>query len=861
LPETTADMLATALRHQQAGDLPQAEQVYLQVLQADPAQADALHGLGGIAYQRGRYDQAIAWLRQAVASQEASAVLHSNLGAAYRAAGRLAEAEDCYRQALRMRPEFAEASNNLGNVLRARGRLAEAAARYRLAVLARPNYAEAHHNLGLALKEQGRPEEAAGHLEEAVRLQPAFAEAHHALGLVRLEQDRLDEATGRFREALRLEPHRHQAHFHLGQTLQRQGRLDLALPHLLEALRLKKAQAAAFPPPPAATATDTPPAEVLAQPSDRPPDPAEPHLRRGLTLRCQGKLDDAAAAFRQALHLRPDCAAAHAHLGLTLKMQRQVDEAVWHCREAVRLDPDLAEAHQALGQALGAQGKLAEAVAAFHQVLRVRPDFAEAFLGLGTALREQGHLERAILYLREALRLMPDLAEAHCQLGLALADQGDLELAAAAYREALRLRPDSVAALSHLGILLEELGRAEEGRTLLEQALRLDPADFQVHVHHGMSLVNQGRFAQARNHFLQALAIQPDCAAAYYSLARDSNHPFTAEEIDRIKALLRQEFLPLRDRINLHFALARVYDRARDFAEAFAHCDQGNARKKELLQLQGTAFQAEAHARFIDRLIAFFQPGYFRQVQSFGSDSELPVFIIGMPRSGTSLVEQILASHPAVFGAGEIRNLKQFVTELPAELATPADYPECLARLDREGAARLAGQYLAGLRRLGGEKPRVTDKVPMNFHNLGLIATLFPRARIIHCRRDPRDVCWSCYFQNFREVPFACDLKELGAYYRQYERLMAHWRAVLPVAVFEVCYEDLVADPERLSRELIAFCGLPWHEGCIQFYETRRVVRTASNMQVRQPVYRKAVGQWKNYEAHLGPLLEALDGP
>jgi tetratricopeptide (TPR) repeat protein len=479
-------------------------------------------------------------------------------------------------------------------------------------------------------------------------------------------------------------------------------------------------------------------------------------------------------------------------------------------------------------------------------------------LHLGATLREQGHLERAVLYLRHALRLSCDPAEVHCQLGLALTDQGRLEEAAAAYRESLRLRPDSVAALSHLGILLEELSQADEGHALLTRALQLGPADFQVHVHYGMSLVNQGRTEEAREHFLQALAIQPDCSAAHFFLARDTPQHFTRPEVERIEGLLRRESLPLRDRINFHFTLARVHDRAGAFAEAFHHCDLGNACKRELLGLQGNTFDSAAHAQYIDRLIAFFSRRYFQQVQSWGSDSDLPVFIVGMPRSGTSLVEQILASHPAVFGAGELRNLKQFAEELPAELSSQKDYPECLVRLDSAAAEQQARRYLQRLERLGGDKRRVTDKMPMNFHHLGLIATLFPRAWVLHCRRDPRDVCWSCYFQNFREVHFACDLGILGAYYRQYERLMAHWREVLPVGIHEVDYEELVADPEQVSREVLAFCGLPWDEACLRFYETRRVVRTASNLQVRKPVYRTSVGYWRNYEPYLGPLLTAL---
>jgi tetratricopeptide (TPR) repeat protein len=860
LTQTIVEMVAKALEHQQGGDLSQAEQVYHQILQTDPVQVDALHGLGGIAYQQGQYDQAITWLRQAVAAQESNAVLQSNLGAAYRAADRLAEAEACYRQALRLKPDFAEASNNLGNILKVRGKVVEAADLYRLAILARPNYPEAHHNLGLALKELGDRSAAVVQFQEAIRLQPAFAEAHQALGLVQFEDDQLEEAVGHFQQALKVEPQWHEAHFYLGQTLQRLGRSDQALAHLGMALRLKMTQAAATAPLSPGTRVESPQPELPASPVGLPPSstPADPHLKLGLGLRNQGKLDEAAAAFRQALQQQPDSAEAHAQLGLTLKMQRQLQEAIHHCREALRLDPDCPEAHHTLGLALRAQGRLAEAVVAFHHALRTRPDFAEAYLHLGATLREQGHLERAILYLQHALRLHSDPAEVHIQLGLALTDQGKLEEAAAAHREVLRLRPDSIAALSHLGILLEELSQPEQGRALLERAIQLGPADYQVHVHYGMSLANQGRVAEAREHFLQALAIQPNCSAAHFFLARDGQQPFTKEEVERIQDLLQQESLSLRDRINFHFTLARVYDRARAFAEAFYHCARGNACKRELLGLQGNTFDSEAHARYIDRLIAFFSAGYFQRVQSFGSDSDLPVFIVGMPRSGTSLVEQILASHPAVFGAGELRNLKQFVEGLPAELSTPGEYPECLAHLDRAAADHQAQRYLQELCRLGGEKRRVTDKMPMNFHHLGLLATLFPQAQIIHCRREPGDVCWSCYFQNFREVHFACDLKVLGTYYQQYERLMAHWQEVLPARVFEVCYEDLVDDPGRVSREMLAFCGLSWDEACLRFYETRRVVRTASNLQVRQPVYRKSVGYWKNYEPYLGSLLEAL---
>jgi hypothetical protein len=230
-----------------------------------------------------------------------------------------------------------------------------------------------------------------------------------------------------------------------------------------------------------------------------------------------------------------------------------------------------------------------------------------------------------------------------------------------------------------------------------------------------------------------------------------------------------------------------------------------------------------------------------------------------MMRSGTSLAEQILASHSAVYGAGELRDIDLLVATLPQRLGAAEGYPACLGRLDAAAVRALADEHLGRLRQRGGAAARVVDKAPFNFLHLSLIVTLFPRARLVHCRRDPVDTCLSCYFQNFGEpMGFTLDLRHLGLYYRAYERLMAHWARVLPVPVFELQYEELTADQEAVSRRLVEFCGLDWDERCLRFHETRRPVRTASTLQVRRPMYQSAVGRWKRYEAHLGPLLEAL---
>ncbi len=262
-----------------------------------------------------------------------------------------------------------------------------------------------------------------------------------------------------------------------------------------------------------------------------------------------------------------------------------------------------------------------------------------------------------------------------------------------------------------------------------------------------------------------------------------------------------------------------------------------------------------------DRLIATFTPEFFEAQTSPGSDSERPVFILGMPRSGTTLVEQIIARHPLAFGAGELMTRNRVTWTLPAALKSGTTYPECAALMDERFTDEAANGYLKELRQLPDAAVRVTDKMPNNFRHIGLIARLFPRARIIHCQRNPMDICLSCYFLDFRgRLGFAYDLTHLGQYYRQYERLMAHWKKVSPIPILDVRYEDLIADSEAVSRRMIDYCGLEWDDACLAHDETERPVMTASHWQARQPIYKTSVERWRHYERHLEPLSRALAG-
>ncbi len=304
---------------------------------------------------------------------------------------------------------------------------------------------------------------------------------------------------------------------------------------------------------------------------------------------------------------------------------------------------------------------------------------------------------------------------------------------------------------------------------------------------------------------------------------------------------------------DFHLNLASVFQAQGSYEEAINCCK----RALELNPNEVTALNNQANAYIA--LIEAFSEGFFVQKDFYGSDSDRPIFIIGMPRSGTTLIEQIIASHPDVAGAGELIDVDLLTTALTRIYPESGGYPGCASKLDKNVAAELADSYLGRLLSLSKSAARVIDKMPMNYLHLGLLAVLFPSAHIIHCRREPMDVCLSCYFQYFApQLSYSFGLEDLGFAYRRYERLMMHWRKVLPVPVFDVQYEELVSNQESVSRKLIDFCGLEWNTSCLAFNESKRLVKTASSWQVRQPIYATSIGRWKRYEKHLTPLKEAL---
>ena len=423
-----------------------------------------------------------------------------------------------------------------------------------------------------------------------------------------------------------------------------------------------------------------------------------------------------------------------------------------------------------------------------------------------------------------------------------LHQEGRLDEAAALFAEILADDPDCADALYYSGVIATRRRDFAKAEALFARAVAVRP-DNGAH-HHDLAVMHgiRGRLELAEKHFREAVRLRPDHAESYFNMAGTVKFRRHEPLFDAVEALLARPDLSRQDRCFLHFAAGKMYDDIGAHEAAFAHYHQGNMAKG----VQGEPVAPEQRAA--DTVAAFTRERMAAHAGR-GSDSRVPVFVVGMPRSGTSLVEQILASHPQVFGAGELPDIEA----IAREVSKRADAPEVF-----EG---FAGSYLRRVTALAPESVRIVDKQPLNFRHLGLIALMFPQAAIIHCRRHPVDTCVSCYFQNFRtQQDYSFDLAYLGLFYRYYRRLMEHWRAVLPRPFLDIGYEDLVADPAGQARRMLDHCGLDWDDACARPERSQRPVDTASLWQVRQPVYRTSVARWRRYERHLGPLLDAL-GP
>lgn len=510
------------------------------------------------------------------------------------------------------------------------------------------------------------------------------------------------------------------------------------------------------------------------------------------------------------------------------------------------MDVDKARKDYDTAVALHRSGRLAEAESLYQSVRRDFPNHPGVLHGLGLICNQAERYDKATHYLEVASKLAPQDAAIRTDLAMALLMSSRYEEAVANFRKVLIARADDRVSLMGLGSALNILGRPDEGRAVYERLIALHPRHAAAHFGLANVLLQLGQVDPARQSLEQALVLEPKRPSYHRTLAELATFTRDDPRLAALEDLLRDEASQSSDqKVEMHFALAKAYDDLKRYEDAFRHLTKGNTIKRN-----HTPYEESVVAEGMDEIAAAFTREVMQKREGEGFASEFPVFIVGMPRSGSTLVEQILSSHPDVFGAGELLTINELIAG-----GLAGDYPRHTARLRKFGEV-----YAKRLRALAPSAKHIIDKLPANFRHLGLIHLALPGARIIHVHRDPADTCFSCYSKLFLNgLNFTYDQGELGHYYKMYEKLMVHWRAVLPSdAMLDLRYETLAGDLEGEARRIVAFCGLDWDDRCLSFHENTRAVRTLSQFQVRQPLFTNSIGRWRNYEPWLGPLLSAL---
>jgi tetratricopeptide (TPR) repeat protein len=575
----------------------------------------------------------------------------------------------------------------------------------------------------------------------------------------------------------------------------------------------------------------------------------------GNVLKLQGRIQEAAAHQRHALALKPDYAEAHHNLAVVLSELGEYDDALRHYERVLALQPDFANAHSNMGVTLADQGRITDATARFERALASNPHHVEALNNLGKILYDRGDTSGAIALYERALAIKPDCADIHSNLGLALSSGGRLEEALSSYLRVLAISPGHADTHIRLGNLFCDQGKTDVAASHYERAIAINPAHAEAHNNLGNVLKDYGKFAEAMAHYDRAIAIKADYAEVHFNRSGIKTFRNGDTDLAALEALANKSELPETKKLYVNFALAKALEDSGDYVRAFEQMREGNALKRRQI-----TYDEASVGRFFERIVSVFDKSLFDRFQGCGDPSSVPVFVLGMPRSGSTLIEQILASHPRIHGAGERTGLEMAARSVLNANGPTVQYPECIPDLDEASVRRIARLYLADLPEPPEGKTRITDKMPGNFASVGLIRMILPNARIIHTTRNPIDTCVSCFSNLFASgQPFTYDMAELGRYYRRYNELMNHWRSVVPPeAMLDVAYEDVVDDLEGQARRLIDHCGLSWDDRCLDFHRNSRSVRTASAVQIRKPLFRSSLERWRKYEAFLVPLLQEL---
>lgn len=671
---------------------------------------------------------------------------------------------------------------------------------------------------------QGKLAAAEGLYRQVLARDPDDPDANLLLGVILYQRDECHPALELIRKADRLRPDHPATLNNLGSVQKALGLHDDALASFLNAIALE-------------------------------PGFAEAHNNLGTVYAKLGRLEEAEAAYNAAVANRPGYIKALNNLGNLCLAKKEFSTALTFYGRALSLDPDRPLSNYNLGCALLQLGRLEEAEAALLKALREDGEMVEALHSLGRLYAFRFQFPKAIAALQRSIAIRPGSDAGYIGLGNTYASMNCNGKAAYYLEQAILKVPDSVEALNNLGLVYCFQGNAEAAFRCMAKANRLSPDNVEILCNLATVYMARGLFAESASACRKALAIQADCASAYYQLAQLTNGENAEPLIENIAKVLGRGQLTPAQEMKFRFGLAKLFEDQEKYDEAFACLARANELKRKTF-----TFTLDSLAKMMDRICRVYDEKTLHRFAGRGAESDVPIFIVGLPRSGSTLVEQILASHPDVHGGGELSLLAETVTEYFQVSSQNETIPPNL-NLQPGDMHELGRRYVEQLRSRAPEAKRITDKMLGNYMQLGLISLILPNAKVIHCRRNPLDTCLSMYKKIFtRGHPYAYDLTELGEYYLLYRRVMDHWKKVLAGRFLEFSYEDLVRDQAAETRRLLDYCGLPWHEGCLWYYNKKRMVFTASSVQVRNPMTDRSVGLWKKYEQGLQPLASIL-GP
>ena len=655
-------------------------------------------------------------------------------------------------------------------------------------------------------------------IEILIKEHPKESLLHNISGVIFKATGQLELAIQSFKKAIAIKPDFADAHYNLGLTFQELNQFDNAVKSYEMSLSIHSNYAKA-------------------------------HNNLGIIYKELGKMNDAVKSYNKALSIDPDYAEVHNNLGNTLTELGKLDEALKCYQQALIIYPDYLEVHNNLGNIFFELGKFDEAVKFYQKAIALEPDYAEAHNNLATSLNELGQSDKAVMHYESAININPEHAEAHNNLGNILQNSGDLFKAINFYMTAITIDPNFEDAYYNLGITNYLLGQTEEAINSYKQLLVINP-DY-ADAHNNLSIIYQelGQSDEAFNGYVHALAIEPDNTHFHFNLSSLKQYKEADTQFIHMQKLLSNRKLDQSDQIRLSFALAKAYDDLGMKEDLFKILNKANQlRKAELNYSIKRDLNKHSISKKLFKSVISITPSYKPLTVR-------PIFIVGMPRSGTTLVEQIISSHHKVHGEGELPTLDNLITPIFNDYLVNNN-----PLTDKDFLSVRYGYISNHLSNFSSSEKIITDKMPTNFENIGFILKSFPEAKIVHLKRDAMAVCWSIYQRSFsnKDLGFPYNMEDLAQFYNSYTKLMAFWHELFPSQIYDMSYENLTTNQEEETKKLLEYCELDWDDSCLNFYTNKKSAKTASSLQVKEKMYQGSSEAWKKYEQQLKPLINTL---